>query len=121
MGEIADGLINGDFDFYTGEYIGRGGGIPRTRDRSLPWERKTQKSYIGCESQGVLSFLRKKGVCKEENIISILQQYCEHRKWDIQGKKFIKKVSVKIQEDWPAFASWAGNKIAADKRKDQNL
>lgn len=39
MGEIADGLISGDFDFHTGEYIGRGYGVPRTRDKSLPWEK----------------------------------------------------------------------------------
>ena len=37
MGEIADGIINGDFDFYTGEYIGRGFGIPRTKNGQLPW------------------------------------------------------------------------------------
>jgi hypothetical protein len=30
MGEIAEGLINGDFDYITGEYIGRGMGFPRT-------------------------------------------------------------------------------------------
>lgn len=33
MGEIADGIINGDFDSLTGEYIGEGYGFPRTRDR----------------------------------------------------------------------------------------
>ena len=38
MGEIADMMINGDKDFYTGEYIGKGNGIPRTLDNSLPWE-----------------------------------------------------------------------------------
>jgi hypothetical protein len=31
MGEIAEGLINGDFDSVTGEYLGEGGGFPRSR------------------------------------------------------------------------------------------
>ena len=30
MGEIADSLINGEFDFITGEYIGEAVGFPRT-------------------------------------------------------------------------------------------
>jgi hypothetical protein len=30
MGEIADGLINGDFDSITGEYLGEGYGFPRS-------------------------------------------------------------------------------------------
>lgn len=30
MGEIADGIINGDFDYVTGEYLGEGDGFPRT-------------------------------------------------------------------------------------------
>lgn len=31
MGKIADSLINGEFDFITGEYIGEAVGFPRTR------------------------------------------------------------------------------------------
>ena len=30
MGEIADSLINGEFDFFTGEYLGEAVGYPRT-------------------------------------------------------------------------------------------
>lgn len=30
MGDIADGILNGDFDQYTGEYLGEGDGYPRT-------------------------------------------------------------------------------------------
>ncbi len=43
MGEIADSMLDGEFDFYTGEYLGKGVGYPRTADRSLPWE-KPQKA-----------------------------------------------------------------------------
>lgn len=30
MGDIADSIIDGDFDYITGEYLGEGGGFPRT-------------------------------------------------------------------------------------------
>lgn len=30
MGDVAEGLINGDFDSYTGEYLGEGDGFPRS-------------------------------------------------------------------------------------------
>ncbi len=40
MGEISEGLLNGNFDFYTGEYIGNGFGIPITSNKTLPWEKK---------------------------------------------------------------------------------
>jgi hypothetical protein len=43
MGEIADMMIDGTLDFYTGEYIGRGHGYPRTTNRSLPWERRGKR------------------------------------------------------------------------------
>lgn len=33
MGEIADGMINGDFDAETGEYLGEGFGFPRVQRR----------------------------------------------------------------------------------------
>lgn len=31
MGEIADSMIDGTFDMYTGEYLGEGQGFPRSR------------------------------------------------------------------------------------------
>lgn len=34
MGEIADSIINGDFDYITGEYISEGCGYPRTKNTS---------------------------------------------------------------------------------------
>lgn len=44
MGEIAEGLINGDFDYITGEYLGKGHGYPRTgnmqrKSQDLRWRK----------------------------------------------------------------------------------
>lgn len=46
MGEIADAIINGDFDEVTGEYLGQGYGYPRTKytprkSDDLSWKRVT--------------------------------------------------------------------------------
>jgi len=46
MGEMADSLIDGEFDYITGEYIGPGCGFPRTRivsrkSEDVSWKRVT--------------------------------------------------------------------------------
>jgi len=52
MGDIADGLINGDFDCFTGEYLGEGHGYPRSHSqpiyRSKKWHKQNPKggSYL---------------------------------------------------------------------------
>ena len=100
MGEIADSLINGEFDFYTGEYIGRPIGMPRTLDGSLPWEKKGRPA-----TNGVMNYLMKKGVSQQQ-VATVLQKYAEFKGWQITGKKFIRKCSAKIQEDWNGFCNW---------------
>lgn len=39
MGEIADSMIDGEFDYITGEYIGKPCGYPRTYDNSEGYRR----------------------------------------------------------------------------------
>lgn len=58
MGEIADSLIDGDFDYITGEYLGKGGGFPRTRiltrkSEDLSWHKVT--GYLN--QQGIKNHL----------------------------------------------------------------
>lgn len=100
MGEIADSLINGEFDFYTGEYIGRPVGHPRTLDGSLSWERN-QKHH----TNGVMNYLMKKGIGQHE-VEPILRRYATAKGWEILGKHYVRKCSVKIQEDWNGFCNW---------------
>lgn len=49
MGDIADAIINGDFDASTGEWIGPGDGFPRSYDPKHPdfigRKRKSFKKY----------------------------------------------------------------------------
>jgi hypothetical protein len=112
MGDIADMMINGDMDFYTGEYIGRGKGIPRTLDGSLPWEKGKKGT-----THGVVVFLSRKGVKSQVGQESVLRTYAMHKKWNIPKKKMVRKISAKIQENFPDFASWADRYLHTEKNK----
>jgi len=60
MGEIADSIINGDFDYITGEYIGEGYGYPRSfhdkRNEGYSPQKPTNKANVCitnmCRSRG---------------------------------------------------------------------
>lgn len=54
MGEIADGLINGDFDELTGEYIGQGSGYPRRAGGNGYGQAKKKKILDKTSSSGFL-------------------------------------------------------------------
>lgn len=95
MGEIADGLINGDFDSETGEYIGEGDGYPRTFENG---NRKKQHNHIF----GIKNFLRQKG---ESNWQPIIHKYAQENGWSIENKK----IADNIQADFSAFAKWFKN------------
>lgn len=119
MGEIADGMINGDFDFYTGEHLGRGYGIPRTKNKSLDWERgnisnrnrgqRYRKKTFSEQNQrqGVEFWLYDKGIKNAEEAHSIIRVYVLYKEWDdIPNKKFITKACIKIQSEFPEFIKW---------------
>lgn len=120
MGEIAEGLLNGDFDFYTGEYMGRGYGIPRTKNKSLAWEkqnkRDTKKNVDGftIESSynGVKKYISKKWNGRDDmpNIRELLYEYTGERNFDI------KKKCVDIQKDFGAFIKFINLKLKEKKQ-----
>lgn len=62
MGDIAEMTLNGDLDFYTGEYIGDGFGIPRTMAGDLPWEKALRAKEIKRELRKLIR--RKLQGCK---------------------------------------------------------
>lgn len=88
MGDIADGILNGDFDMYTGEYLGPGGGFPRTaqRRRQSVRERNNIKVRRFLKSQKILGkdykdvctqFLDVKGL-RYKNNFSHITNRCGH-------------------------------------------
>lgn len=102
---MADGLINGDFDFYTGEYIGRGYGIPRTRNKSLPWEKNNYTRSKNEAFNGVNKYLKRLGF-KDKEISKIILEFVP-----IAGKLSLKQRCIEIQRKWPEFVQFIKNKI----------
>lgn len=106
MGEIADGLINGDFDFFTGEYIGRGGGFPRTKNKSLKWEKSKPAWYYNSgrstkdskELYGIKCFLY-------NNCFDYMTAHNANTVFNEILAKYGKSPE-EIQKDWPAFKQW---------------
>ena len=92
-GEIAEGVINGDFDYITGEYIGRGIGVPRTRilsrkSEDLSW--KKVDGYMGTAS--IKQHLRPK----------VLKDYgCTYT-----GKHPYRNACFEVLKDFEAFKAW---------------
>lgn len=109
MGEIADGLINGDFDFYTGEYIGRGYGIPRTRNRSLEWEKNNYTRSKNEAFNGVSKYLKRHGF-KDKEISQVIVEYVQ-----TDGKASLKQRCIEIQRDFPKFVQFIHNKLKNNK------
>lgn len=111
MGEIAEGLINGDFDFHTGEYLGRGGGFPRSlqgfgkRNKRPKQEHYTDRQKMN----GILNWLYGKGYKNAESGCDVIRMYVDWHGWVIGKKSFIMRACLKISEDFPAFIKWFGD------------
>lgn len=97
MGDIADGLINGDFDYITGEFLGLGIGVPRTRvllrkSEDLSW--KKVDSFMG--SVGVKAHLRPQ----------ILKDFgCNY-----SGKHPYRNACFEVLKDFDKFKTWLSQK-----------
>lgn len=114
MGEIADGLINGDFDFYTGEYLGSGYGIPRTGNRSLPWEKRNTRTHINNivptkeqSYNGIKNYISMKwnGRPDAPRIRDLIMEYTGEKNIDLKQK------CVEIQKDFQSFVKFIDNKL----------
>lgn len=124
MGEIADGLINGDFDSLTGEYLGEGGGFPRTTDwdhanstgiayvgkpqlvwNDIPYNQhdvKFGKYTIGSRAKyGVVNFLRKKNITLGK-AVELIEQFLKEKEYDLDTKYQY----MFIQKNFKEFRSW---------------
>lgn len=114
MGDIADGLINGDFDFFTGEYLGRGFGIPRTGNRSLPWEKrkkhKNKTDALPTKEQaynGIKNYISIKwsGRPNTPCVKDLIMEYTGEKNIDLKQK------CLEIQKDFGSFIKFINQKI----------
>lgn len=107
MGEIADGIINGDFDCVSGEWLGEGDGYPRTAEPNHP-NSISQGHSNSSQINGVLKFLRNNTQLE----VKEYKQYCvdylnnelklnftvEHDTWD--------SIATVLQNDFKPFAKY---------------
>jgi hypothetical protein len=99
MGEIADGLINGDFDFFTGEYLGRGNGFPRSKSRKLQWEQPRKSEDLRWKR--VTGFLNNSGI-KQHLHPQILKDYgCNY-----SGKRPLRNACFEVLKDFEKFKAY---------------
>ena len=119
MGDMADALINGDFDFYTGEYLGRGVGFPRTKMRSISDRQRGKRRRLeqfndNQKMKGVLFFLHDKGFKNSQAAHVVIREYYLEIGFKLTNKKPIKRACVEIQNDFGKFLNWFKNVYGAN-------
>lgn len=119
MGEIADMLLDGTLDFYTGEYIGRSIGMPRTLNHSLPWERQRKKRESKCFTtskdvaySGIRNYIAIKWSGRKNipSVRSVIYEYTGESNFDLKLK------CLEIQKDFRPFAKFINKKTKENKQ-----
>lgn len=104
MGEMADSLIDGEFDCITGEYIGEGVGYSRTMEK----DRTYNHIY------GVINFIKKnRQIINRHNEHHQIKLICEFCNVPINNKMSYKEkeaLCVKIQADFGKFVKYLKKK-----------
>lgn len=97
MGEIAEMMLDGTLDFYTGEYLGKAKRYPRTAKKELPWEKQPRKSedLSWKRVTGYMNFIGIKGHLHPEVIKSYGVPYT--------GKSPLRNACLEILKDWERF------------------
>lgn len=99
MGDIADATINGDFDFLTGEYIGRGGGYPRNKGDRRRYNYKS----------GVTKWLDKRGVNREQQM-KLIREYIPNS----TANDSKEKLCAEISQHFPQFVKWFNDSLKTE-------
>lgn len=104
MGDISNGILDGEFDSMTGEYIGPGQGFPRSYDKNSP-------DYVGKQERdpnrkmnpqfGVEKYLRSLGITA--NFAQITDDYFVSLK---KAEEDHKKRCEHISANFGAFVKW---------------
>ena len=94
MGEIADSLLDGEFDYITGEYLGPGVGYPRTMERGEMFSMDEGRTYRNNPVAGIQGWLMKKK-CKEdpEVVVRAYQDEVLHIEGTPKYKTICKRIS----------------------------
>ena len=79
MGEVSDGIINGDFDMYTGEYLGEGEGFPRAGKEKIytprSYRQKRNETYIWIRKLLKANNRLEKQLCNKKSVVDFLNAF----------------------------------------------
>lgn len=113
MGDIAESLINGEFDEWTGEYIGPAVGYPRSRDpehySNRKWRAPTDKNsptYGSNPLGGVEKWLKVNGISRTGRCIWRYSTEVLNNSYDVTDTTKKKEAAIQIQEQWDTFTKW---------------
>lgn len=114
MGEIADGLINGDFDSVTGEYLGEGFGYPRTihNGRIVGYAGEGKNSNVN----GVKKFLMRFEMESKDyhkHCVEFIDKCQIQRTGNSNSWATVSNI---IQDNWQRFVQYTDKRY---KRKDE--
>lgn len=106
MGEIADSLIDGEFDFRTGEYIGPGVGYPRTKEKGFKGG-NPGRNYQSNKSKvwGLIFPPGNPNNISDYQIFSIVEQYV-HGVLNLPKETKEKTAYKHILKNKAAFVEW---------------
>lgn len=112
MGEIADSLIDGEFDYISGEYIGPGVGYPRSyHDRPGRKKRygKNNTPNLSNNTQIVWHFMAQRGIDIDDIKSRMTKAYGLHLKMESQKTSFICDRIRETADSWSEFKKWFDN------------
>ena len=111
MGEIADGLINGDFDFLSGEYLGRGNGLPRSNHGNPLQTRKSDD----LSWKKVTGFMNNSGI-KPHLHPNVLKEYgCSYT-----GKKPLRNACFEVLKNFDKFKEFVSSLIVTKRNETKS-
>ena len=102
MGDIADAMINGDLDCETGEYIGEGGGFPRTMNSSYS---QRKRSKLPVEQGVVVNYLKAMNVPVRINA-RIFKKYRTDFYPQITSVTHLCNKMRATNQSWSDFKAW---------------
>jgi len=105
MGEIADSMINGEFDYITGEYIGRPTGYPRTNERYGKQDGKGNNP-----KWGVTNWLNNNGMSDRQEQMNLLTTDAISAT-DNDSKE---SLCLRVSQDFNAFKKWFAENTTTD-------
>lgn len=105
MGEIADSLIDGEFDYISGEYLGEGVGYPRTlhgNNKRHQSESEKDRAYLQCKNL-IFTWGKAKNIF---DAVAIIKNYAIHKGWIETNAGTIGRKLLNEPNGWKEFKAY---------------